>query len=147
MSVDVGRVESPDDKQYLEYRALSAVAVASLVAGVLSLAAPLSWLCLGFPIAGLILGTLAWRQISARPDELAGLSLAKAGVGLSALFFLVGPGWLLLQQATEVPAGYERVSYEQLQPSPSALGVPIPPEAYALEGKKVFIKGYVYPGR
>jgi hypothetical protein len=147
MSVDVGRVESPDDEQFLEYRALSTVAVASLVAGVLSLAAPLSWLCLGFPIAGLILGTLAWRQISARPDELAGLSLAKAGLGLSALFFVVGPGWLLFQQATEVPPGYDRISYEQLQPGPSAPGVPIPPEAYALEGKKIFIKGYVYPGR
>ncbi len=63
------------------------------------------------------------------------------------MFLVAGPGWLAYQQATEVPDGYQRVSYESLQPSPSSPGVPIPPEAYALEGKKIFIKGYVYPGR
>jgi hypothetical protein len=148
MSVDVGRrVRPDDDEQFLEYRALSTAAVASLVAGVLSLTAPLAWIFLAFPVLGLALGLIAWRRIRSRPDELAGLPLAKAGLALSAVFLICGPAWLSYQQATEVPDGYERISYEELQPSTSTPGQLIPPEAFALEGKKIFIKGYVYPGR
>ena len=45
---------------------------------------------------------------------------------------------------TEVPLGYERISYAELQANET--GAPVPASAKALDGKKVFIKGYVYPG-
>jgi hypothetical protein len=48
---------------------------------------------------------------------------------------------------TEVPDGYERISYVELQPDAAEAGQQVPPSALALEGKKIFIKGYVYPGR
>jgi hypothetical protein len=147
MSVDVQRSEQTDDDPFLQYRALSRTAVASLVAGIASLTALLAWVCLAFPVLGILLGALAWRAIRSRPDELAGLPVAKAGLALSALFAIVGPAWLLYQHATEVPAGYERISYEELQPVAGTRPDAIPASALALEGKRVFIKGYVYPGR
>jgi hypothetical protein len=147
MSVDLQPFEQADNDPFLQYRALSRSAVASLVAGIASLSALLTWFCLAFPVMGILLGCYAWRTIRNRPDELAGLSVAKAGLALSALFAIVGPGWLLYQHATEVPGGYERISYEELQPPAGAPPDAIPTSAMALEGKKVFIKGYVYPGR
>ncbi|HEY1783906.1 MAG TPA: DUF4190 domain-containing protein [Pirellulales bacterium] len=147
MSVDLQRSEQADDDPFLQYRALSRAAVASLVAGIASLSALLTWFCLVFPVMGLLLGIYGWRAIRSRPDELAGLSVAKAGLALSALFAIVGPSWLLYQHATEVPGGYERISYEELQPPRGAPADAVPTSALALEGKKIFIKGYVYPGR
>ena len=44
MSVDLQRVETADEDQFLQYRALSTPAVASLVLGVLSLSAVLAWI-------------------------------------------------------------------------------------------------------
>src|ERR1700722_10403601 len=95
MSVDLQRSEQADDDPFLQYRAMSRVAVASLVVGIASLSALLAWIFLVVPVAGLLLGVYAWRSIRSRPDELAGLSVAKAGLVLSALFTVVGPGWLL----------------------------------------------------
>ncbi|HEX4146034.1 MAG TPA: DUF4190 domain-containing protein [Pirellulales bacterium] len=147
MSVDLERFEQAGDDPFLQYRALSRAAVASLVAGVASFTALLAWPCLGIPVVGILLGSYAWRSIRNRPDELAGLPVAKAGVALSALFAIVGPAWLLYQHATEVPDGYERISYEELQPTAGSPPDALPVSAFALEGKKIFIKGYVYPGR
>ena len=147
MSVDIQRFQQADDDPFLQYRALSRAAVASLVAGVASVSALLAWICVAFPVLGILLGAYALRSIRSRPDELAGLPVAKAGLALSALFAVVGPGWLLYQSIAEVPDGYERISYEQLQPAAGMPPSAIPTSAFDLEGKKIFIKGYVYPGR
>ncbi len=47
---------------------------------------------------------------------------------------------------TEVPEGFQRVSYAQLQPDEGQPGQVVPPLAKELDGEKVFIKGYVFPG-
>ena len=39
-----------------------------------------------------------------------------------------------------------RISYERLQPDPGASDQLYPPSAEALDGQKVFIKGFMYPG-
>ena len=49
--------------------------------------------------------------------------------------------------ATEVPEGFERIDYSVLQPLPDEPPDRVPPDAKSLDGKKVFIKGYVYPGQ
>ena len=84
MSVDIQRFEQADDDPALQYRAMSRTAVASLVAGIASLSAPLAWICVAFPVLGLLLGLYAWRAIRSRPDELAGLPVAKAGPSFQA---------------------------------------------------------------
>jgi hypothetical protein len=65
----------------------------------------------------------------------------------SLVFVVAGPALLTYQYVTEVPDGYERISYSELQPDPAEPGQQVPPSALALEGKRIFIKGFVYPGR
>ena len=47
---------------------------------------------------------------------------------------------------TEVPEGFERRSFDELQPDKKHPEYPIPPLAMELHGRRVFIKGYVHPG-
>ena len=46
---------------------------------------------------------------------------------------------------TEVPPVGVRVSFQNLQPTAEAPDLPVSPRALELDGKRVFIKGYVYP--
>jgi hypothetical protein len=104
----------------------------------------LDWILVAIPLVGVALSLLALLKIRRHSDELSGRTLARAGLALSLFFGVVGPAWLTYNYVTEVPDGYERISYAELQPEP---GQQVPPAAFSLEGKKVFIKGYVYPGR
>jgi hypothetical protein len=146
MSIQVETRESPDES-YEQYRSLSTSAVASLIVGLLSCTAILDWSLVAVPVIGIALSVFALRTIQRQSGELAGDSLARAGLGLSLLFALAGPAWLTYEYATELPGGYQRVSYSELQPDPEQVGQQVPPGALELEGKKIFIKGFIYPGR
>lgn len=135
------------DHEYAQYRALSSLAVASLVVGLFSAVAWLDWLGAAVPVVGVVLGALACRQIARRSDELSGMGIARAGLALSAVFLITGLSRLSYVYATEVPEGYTRISYDQLQPNPDVTNEVVPPSALALDGQKVFIKGYPLSGR
>lgn len=136
-----------DDQVYVPYRAIPKSAVASLAIGVLSLMAFLDPYLAIVPVLGILFGLIAKRQIKTRPTEFTGAGLAKAGIGLSAFFLVSGVGLQAYIYHTEVPEGYERISYEPLQPPRNNPNLVPPPSAVALDGKRVFIKGYVYPTR
>ncbi len=138
----VGHDESDGD-----YRALSVAAVTSLALGFLSACALLTIYLSVVPVAGIVFGLYAMMQIHRRPSELAGRGIAFAGVLLSALLLIVSSSVAAYVYATEVPQGYERIFYSQLQPEEGKIGQKIPPLAENLDGKKVFIKGYVFPGK
>jgi hypothetical protein len=146
MSIEVETREAATDT-YEQYRALSTAAVASLIVGLLSILAILDWPLVMIPVVGVVLASFAWLKVKRRSDELTGAGLAAAGLALSAFFLLAGPAWLSYVYLTEVPEGYARISYAELQPDPAEPGQLVPPEALELEGKKIFIKGFVYPGR
>jgi hypothetical protein len=128
-----------------EYRAISSSAVSSLALGVLSVLALLDWWMLALPALAIVFGILALRQIHVRGDELTGAPLAKIGLALALLFGISGAGRLSYIYATEVPEGYERISYAQLQPE-TPKDAAIPESARVLDGQKVFIKGYALQG-
>jgi hypothetical protein len=146
MSIEVESRRDATDT-YEQYRALSTAAVASLIVGLLSVLAILDWTLVTVPVVGIVLATVAWLKVSRHADELTGAGLAKAGFALSLLFLIAGPSWLTYVYLTEVPDGYARTSYAELQPDPKEPAQLVPPSALALEGKKIFIKGFVYPGR
>ena len=135
------------DSEYVQYRALSSLAVTSLVVGLFSAMAWLDWIGAVIPAVGILLGALAWRQIKRRPDELSGLGIARAGLLLSIFFLTTGLTRLSYVYATEVPDGFTRISYDQLQPNPDVANEVVPPAALALDGQRVFIKGYPLSGR
>jgi hypothetical protein len=70
------------------------------------------------------------------------------GFALSLVFLLTGVGYGSFIYATEVPKGYERISFEGLKPTElqERRGELVSPEVMALDGKRVFIKGYIRPG-
>jgi len=146
MSIELDSLETKVDS-YEHYRALSTAAVASLIVGLLSVLAFFDWILVAIPVIGVALSSFAWLKVKRNADELSGQSLASAGFVLSLLFLIAGPSRLTYVYLTEVPDGYERVSYAELQPDDAQPGQVIPPSAMALDGKKIFIKGFVYPGQ
>ncbi len=129
------------------YRALNPLAVTSTVLGALSIVTMLHWTLAVVPLAGMIVGWIAWKQIRKAPDEWIGATLVLVGVGLSAALWLVGYAWLIFARASEVPYGYERIGYALLQPDPLKPTEPIPQTAIDMQDGKVYMEGYMQSRR
>ena len=153
-----------DESAYHEYRSLSIAAVASLIFGVLSiLLIPIIIIAsalLIVPMLGVFLGLFATWTISSRPDEFTGKRLAITGIALSGVMFLAGAVLNYQLNKIEVPPEYvgKEVPFVELQATEDIdlnfvmqmrnryFELPIPERAKELDGQKVFITGYVYPG-
>ena len=68
-------------------------------------------------------------------------------MALSLFFLISGVGYGGFVYATEVPDGYERISFGEMKPDDleERNGVIVPSDITELEGKKIFIKGYIRP--
>ena len=142
------------DDQF-QYRALSTSAVASLILGALSVliffagqSTLLSAVMIApLPLAGLLIGLRAIHQIRRDSDHLSGMKTARLGTGLSAICLFGGMAFAGFIYATEVPDGYTRTSFIEFAPDKVELeqGVAVPQDVVALDGKKVFFKGYIRP--
>jgi hypothetical protein len=124
---------------------MNRAAVASLALAVLSIPALLFSTLLALPIAGIILGLVAIRSIKRYPEEWSGLRVAHAGVISCMVVAVAGAALHITEYVTEVPEGYERISFYELQPDKDRPDLPVPPKALELDGKRVFVKGFVYP--
>lgn len=145
MALDRETLEStgPDDLQV--YRALSWQAVAALVLGLLSPLTVLSpWLGT-IPLASLLLAAAALVTVRRYPQEYTGGGLACAGAAASLLFLVGGWSYHAYAYAAELPDGYTRLSFAQLQ-TPTEAPYQAPAEVRDLEGQRVFIKGFIRPG-
>jgi hypothetical protein len=138
---------APEVSSATQYRALSSTAVISLVFGVLSILTALWWPLAIIPIVGIYLGFRAKDQISKAPGEWTGLVFAKWGIGVSIALWVVGYGYLVVTGATEIPYGYELITYEKLKSDPNKPTELVPEYAKIREDKKVFIRGYMRAGR
>lgn len=148
MSIDLAhnqsRVAFGSDQPY---RAISSLSVVSCLLAVLSFPALFDWSFGIIPLVGITSGLAASMQIRRRASELTGETFALVGIILSALFLVGGWGRLSYLYATEVPAGYKRISYDDLQSDPARPEGQVPAAAMALNGQRVFIKGYIFPGK
>jgi hypothetical protein len=147
LDAELSDVPSDLGEEYIAYRAMSGSAVVSLGLGLLSALAIFDWTLAIIPILGIILGIRGLLAVKRYPDQLTGAGLATAGIALSLAGWVIGWGWLGYVYATEVPEGYQRISYRQLQfPYDLSTGrLEIPESVRQLDGEKIFIKGYVYP--
>ncbi len=137
---------APDIEQADGYRVVSKTAVLSLSFAVLSIAAFVSPGMAFLPLAGVVFGVLSLRAFRQYPDELTGKIPAVLGTVTSGLLLVGSIGLHTYIFLTEVPEGFERQSFHELQPDKEHPEMPIPPKALELHGKRVFIKGYVHPG-
>ena len=133
------------DDSVQPYRAVCKSAVLCLVLGLLSLAALLFPALLPLPAVGIVLGIVGWAKLRRYPEELSGRPAAVLGLVMNVALLVGGSVIHTVAYATEVPEGFQRISFADLQPVLEAPHLPIPPQALELNGKKVFIKGYVYP--
>ena len=146
MSTDSSSInQAAEESQYLQYRSLSMVAVAAFGFFVFSIAALVFPGLLFIPAFGCLLGIMALSSIRRRPLELAGGMLAWIATVGSLVVFIAGTSIAVTIYATEVPDGYQRVGFSELQPDPQRPELPVPPSAIDLDGQRVFVKGYVYP--
>lgn len=144
-------LQSPDvggKADYNQYRALSSAAVAALAVSLLSLSAFFGLAMIVVPVVGCLLAVYAIIAVKQRRAELTGLPLAHAALVISAFSLLGSISLHLTVYLTEVPEGYERISYRQLDYNKEDMAADrqIPAAAEQLDGEKVFIKGYIYPG-
>jgi hypothetical protein len=128
----------------LQYRSVNRAAVGSVVMFLLGMTGLLFWQLLILPLAGILLGYSGYRSIKRYPDEYTGLRMAQAGMALCVLLLIGGASFHAFVYATEVPEGYERVSFTELQPE--GFMQVLPKRAVQLRGKPIFIKGYIHPG-
>jgi hypothetical protein len=145
VSADVYDELACTEDDYATYRALSMAAVVALLLGIISLASLLFAKLLFIPLVGLGFAVYALRTLNRHRDELSGKGLARAGFILCLLSFLGGTTIAATVYATEVPEGYKRISFLDLQPDPRRPDLPISPKALELDGQRIFVKGYIYP--
>ena len=128
------------------YRQVNRMAVASLTMGVLSILTMFGWAMVAFPIIGISLGFFALRQIRFSTGEMTGKKMAISGIACSVGLSLLGLGFLVLIAFNEVPLGYHELTFLELQPDEENEGELIPKEILDLEGKNIYLTGYMYPG-
>ncbi|MEM9351383.1 MAG: DUF4190 domain-containing protein [Planctomycetota bacterium] len=142
-------------EEEFNYQPLSTAAIAALVFGLLSPLVfvagkdSLQW-CLTLcpiPVIGALLGAKALRTMRAEPSHYSGKTFASAGLALSLACLIGGVTFSGYVYATEVPDGYERTSFLAFRPDEvdERGGKAVPPRIAELEGKRVFIKGYIRP--
>jgi uncharacterized protein DUF4190/uncharacterized protein DUF3299 len=135
-----------EEAELAHYRSVSRAAVISLVLGVISVLALASWALLIVPLVGLVLGVVGLSTIRRYPAEYTGVKLAVTGIALSSVLLVAGVSWHTYDYLTEVPEGYVRTGFWELQPDPDYPELPVSKKAMELSGQKIFIKGYVHPG-
>lgn len=128
-----------------QYRSVSKAAIASVVFGVFSLMAFMSVPLLVFSLISISCGLIAFSNLSRFPDELLGKKASRIGFGLGLFSFVGAIAMHSYIYATEVPEGYERISFRMLRDD-SKTSLPYSEKAEELDGKKVFVRGYVRPG-
>jgi hypothetical protein len=143
----------------LHYRAIHTGAIVGFVFGLLSVFTLISasttlescLLVTPIPILGMFISFRSWAKIRRESDQYTGAWLALAGFVLSLVFLVTGVSYGYYVYSTEVPVAdppYTRISFEDMKPTEQQdrAGQLIPPEIMALNGKRIFIKGYIRPG-
>ncbi|QEF96526.1 hypothetical protein Mal15_05540 [Stieleria maiorica] len=144
MATDLQMSSSADEVDF-PYRALSRSAITStllFVVALLGLIPPFEVL-LALAVLGVVFALLSIRSIRRYPDEFSGLGLAKFAMAANALLLIGGIGMHTYVYLTEVPPGHIRVPFYKLKfdADPDR-----PTEtAFEIDGKDVFIKGYIHP--
>jgi hypothetical protein len=149
---DYDAAARPDDA--IHYRALDTGAILGLVLGVLSVATIIAatssvqaaFMVAPIPVLGMIVCLRSMAKIRREPDLYTGYSIALIGLLLSLAFLVTGVSYGSYVYLTEVPEGYERISFGALKPDElQEKSGEVPAEIAALDGKRVFIKGYIRP--
>jgi hypothetical protein len=139
------------EPQTFDYRPVPVSAPVAVFFGISGL---LSFLTVaGLPVAliGLFLSALCLLKIRRSAGEYGGTWLATTGLLLSAIAFFGGATVQSVAYATEVPEGHARLNFTDDIANKGLVveqgRIAAPPEVAALDGKPIFLKGYMFPMR
>jgi hypothetical protein len=144
MSGDSATIDAAREQGFEPYRAISKSAIVSLLLALVSFLGLYSAPLLVLAPVSIALGIVGYRAILRYPNELTGKPMALLGAVLGIGLLIGGVTRHSYIYATEVPDGHIRISFANLQPEKNSRQ-PVPQEALELDGKKVFVKGYLYP--
>jgi hypothetical protein len=154
--------EAPDKPDIQSYRAVSRSAVVGVTLAAVGLL-PLGLAALSFTarygdafptgsLAAVIgcmaiaFGLVGWSAVRRFPEEFTGGKLAVAALVAGLLQLAGGSAMAAHTYLHEVPEGYTRTGFWELQPDPDYPELPVSKKAIDLSGKPIFIKGYMHPG-
>jgi hypothetical protein len=128
------------------YRAVSILAI---IAFILSLFTPLmllsNWFII-FPLIGATCGIWGLYNILSCPFDYTGRGFALVGIIFSFVLGIAAAGWGIWHFYYSIPYGYTAIQFEELRPDDKNR-IPEHILTIAKEQRKVYIKGYMYPGR
>lgn len=132
------------------YRPVPVLAPVSLTLGLLSALGFLGLLAIPIGLVGTFVSVICILRLRKFRGEYGGMWLAVAGLMMSFVCFTTSGGLWAYGYKTEVPDGFRRLNF---MADISSKGFVVDkkkadifhPEIKALDGQKVFIKGYMYP--
>lgn len=145
MSAELQMSASADAHVY-PYRAVSKAAIASIICLLLALPGliPTFAPMLALSLIGMLTAVIALRATTRFPEEYSGKAIAIVGLAANALIFVGGISEHAYIYLTEVPEGYERVHFYELQQEQNLPDAPTD-TAMTIDGRDVFLKGYIHP--
>ena len=130
------------DEQTVDYKEINTLSILSIVAAVLSVLGFFFKPLILLAAVGLLLGYLAFRKILKAPEETGGFVLATLGMGLSTVLGISAVIFQVWFYYHNAPPGYEVVAFDDMAFDKKGK---VRPEILALDGKKVYITGYMFP--
>lgn len=140
----------PSSNTEFNYRPVPVLAPVSLCLGLLSALGFLGLLAVPIGFVGSIVSLICVLRLRKSRGEYGGMWLAVAGLLMSLVFFSTSAGLWAYGYQTEVPEGFHRLNFmsdisrKGFVVAKGKSVVPHP-DVQALDGQKVFIKGYMYP--
>ena len=145
------KMSSSHTSNEFSYKPMPVTAPVAMAVALLSALAFVSAFALMLCLIGMVIGGISLWRIRRAEGEFSGRWLATAAVVLSAAFLVLGAATHVYVFSTEVPDGYERVSfYRDISKKGFVVEdgrTRVPDDVQAFDGKKIFVKGYVYPTR
>ena len=132
------------------YRPVPLLAPLSFFLGLLSALGFLGLLVVPIGLVGIVVGAVCILRLRKFRGEYGGMWLAVSGFLMSLVFFASSAGIWAYGYRTEVPEGYRRLNFTEDVSNKGFVVVKGNPDIFnpdvkALDGQKVFIKGYMYP--
>lgn len=134
-----------------DYKPIPMLAPVTLFLGVSSLLVLVSEFGLIIAAVGMILGTICMVTVAKNRGEIGGYKMTVVGLAASVVCLFSGSAKLYHDYTHEVPEGFARVNFNADISKKGFVNeggdAVLHPDVAALDGQKVFLKGFMYPSR
>lgn len=137
------------EENQFDYRPVPVHAVVAVTLGVLGATSLLSLTGVAVALLGVLVGGFSLWRIRAAGGALGGSTVATIGLALSVLFFGGGTAYQTYLYRTEVPDGYQRISFTNDISRKGFVTVEgamdLHDDVKPLIGEELFLKGFIFP--